>query len=577
MKISKLILLFSGFLPACMMAGLVIRYGVNVPHWDQWDTPAIQLIEFAQGNLSITSLLAQHNEGRPFFPRLFFIGLAQLGGWHVKREMFFTLALAGLVSVGLLRLSRQTLPISSTFALGLWAATNWLLFSPAQWDNWFWGFQVATLVPIACVVAGLLILNRPLHPGLKFFSCGALATLSSFSFANGLLAWLVLLPSIYAAAWGKSRQWLMPIGWIVWATLAGIAYFYNYQSPQGHPSMLETLNHPVNTVHFFLTYLGAAFGFGDRYVAAIFGLIFLGIFGFFLTYSLRKLLVDQNETVFRNSLPWLTIGSYAILSGLLTTLGRAGFGIPTALAPKYVTFSTFLPIALLHGLGLMIAVEPIRLKHSQTFKKLGLSLAGLLIIGYLLTFAYGMRGLKANYQTRIFAKACLMLINVSQEVDCVEAYNSLYPIRGIVKERSNLLQEPGLLRPPLEDTSFYNNSLQISEPSVDHGTFESFTFDDSGNFQAVGWAILPKKKAPADAVLLTYTLPTGELRLLQVVRPGILRQDIADAVGNPYRRSGWQATVLKDTIPPEAMQLNAWAFDVAQKTAYRLGQDFPLK
>jgi hypothetical protein len=75
-------------------------------------------------------------------------------------------------------------------------------------------------------------------------------------------------------------------------------------------------------------------------------------------------------------------------------------------------------------------------------------------------------------------------------------------------------------------------------------------------------------------VLLTYTLPTEERRILQVIRVGLLREDVADAVGQSYLHAGWQATVLADTIPADAVWLDAWAFDVAEKTAYSLGQNF---
>jgi hypothetical protein len=573
MKPAKLVWLFLSFLPGYILFGMILRHGVNVPHWDQWDTPAIQIIDFAKGTLSFGDLLSQHNEARPLFPRLLFIALAQLGGWHVKREMFVTLALAGLVSIGLFRLSRQTVAASTVSTLGLWAVTNWLLFSPSQWDNWFWGFQVATLVPIACILASLLILNQSWSLWGKLLSCGTLATIGSFSFANGLLAWIVLFPAIIAAAWGKPRQWWLPMGWILWAIAVGLLYFYNYESPKGLPSMVETLQHPVNVTAFFFVYLGSPFGFGDRYAAALFGGLLLCGFGIFLGYSLRQWRVHKNRGFLRQSLPWLVISSYTILSGLLTTAGRASFGLQVALAPKYITFSTFLPIALIYGLALIAPRHLPRWKNSKSLKRFGIGLAGLFLAGYLLTYAYGMRGLMANYQTRLFAKSCLMLINVTQETDCVEAHNALYPVRMYVLDRANQLNDQGILRPRLASEAIYKQ-FQVSEPAYARGMFDNFAPDDDGNFTAFGWAILPEQEKPADAVLMTYTLPTGERQILQIIRVGQLREDVADAVGQPYLHSGWQATVLVDTIPADAVWLDAWAFDVAEQKAYSLGQNF---
>jgi hypothetical protein len=295
----------------------------------------------------------------------------------------------------------------------------------------------------------------------------------------------VLLPSIGAVAWGKQRQWWLPVGWLLWAMATGGLYFYHYQSPQGHPGILETLQHPVNVIAFFLAYLGAPFGFGDRYAAALFGLILLAGFAAFLTSSLRQLLAANDELFFRQSLPWLAIGSYAILSGVLTSLGRASFGIPTALAPKYVTFSTFLPIALLYGLGLTISLKVDKLPAYRKLQKLGLALAGLFLVGYLLTFAHGMRGLMANYQTRLFAKSCLMLINVTQEKDCVEANNALYPVRIYVLERANQLNDHGLLRPRLVSEVIYDH-FQVSEPPMPMACLKSLPRMTMATLQLLG-------------------------------------------------------------------------------------------
>ncbi|MGF1569050.1 MAG: hypothetical protein ACFCVD_13440 [Nodosilinea sp.] len=559
-----------------ILTGLVAQYGVNVPHWDQWDTPALALIQMGQGTLDFGDLFAQHNESRMVFPRLLWLALASLGGWHVKREMFFTLGLAGLVSLGLWRLSRQTLPLGPKGALALWAMSNWLLFSLSQWDNWFWGLQFATVVPIACIVAGLLLLNTSQSPLVKVLGSGVLATISTFSFANGLLVWVVLLPTVAVVAWvERPRHRWLPLAWLGWMASATLIYFAGYQKPQGHPGLGEALGQPVKAVAFFLVYLGAPFGFGDRYAAAIFGLILLILFALFCTFLGHRLVVKRDVVRFRQGLPWAAIGSYAVLSALLTTAGRVGFGVDVALAPKYTTFSTVLAIALLHGLSWMIIASPRTLSLRQPLRFGALALAGMFLVGYGLTLAHGWRGLVKNYETRTYAKVCLMLINVVEVTDCVEAHNALYPLRTVVEERSNLLQAQGLLRPLLLDDDILKK-FQISQPGSAHGVLDLFAPDGQGNFTAQGWAILPEQRRPAPAVVLTYTTASGITQPLQVIKVADLRPDVAAAVGQPYGRSGWQGTVLAQALPADAITLQAWAFDVDTQTAYSLGSGHPI-
>src|ERR1700730_10878065 len=127
-------------LPFLLVAALVFRYAVNVPYWDEWEFASI-LQAYRNGTLGIGDFWAQHNEHRIFFPNLAMFGLAMLSHWDTRVLMAFSLLVAA-ASFGLLfGLLRRT--IRGLWPLALTAAlVSLVFFSPVQWENWLWGWQI---------------------------------------------------------------------------------------------------------------------------------------------------------------------------------------------------------------------------------------------------------------------------------------------------------------------------------------------------------------------------------------------------------------------------------------------------
>ena len=76
------------FVLACLPVLLVLRMQlknwINIPIWDEWDTPGTALLHLAQHKLTWADLIAQHNESRKFFPRLVYIAMNAPLGWDVR-------------------------------------------------------------------------------------------------------------------------------------------------------------------------------------------------------------------------------------------------------------------------------------------------------------------------------------------------------------------------------------------------------------------------------------------------------------------------------------------------------------
>ncbi|MFM6192415.1 MAG: hypothetical protein ACKPFB_21235, partial [Planktothrix sp.] len=90
---SAVILWLLYLIPILGVTGFIIRFGVNVPFYDQWVLPAL-FEKTATGTLAFKDLFELHNNHRILFPRLIFIGLGFISNWNIKLELLFSLGLA---------------------------------------------------------------------------------------------------------------------------------------------------------------------------------------------------------------------------------------------------------------------------------------------------------------------------------------------------------------------------------------------------------------------------------------------------------------------------------------------------
>src|SRR5438270_13475536 len=87
-SIGRLAVLLLIATPPLLIGLLILRDGVDVPFWDQWDGTAPLFEKMAAGTLGFADFFAQHNEHRILFPRLIFFGLGCLTHWNIRAELF---------------------------------------------------------------------------------------------------------------------------------------------------------------------------------------------------------------------------------------------------------------------------------------------------------------------------------------------------------------------------------------------------------------------------------------------------------------------------------------------------------
>jgi hypothetical protein len=169
---------------------------------------------------------------------------------------------------------------------------------------------------------------------------------------------------------------------------------------------------------------------------------------------------------------------------------------------------------------------------------------------------------------RLTTKALVETINFVDEPELLGRY--VHAIVPPLRERANLLDRIGFLSPGLIKS---NSIAEIVDPSQTEGfgQIQQAGKTPDQQFAMLGWAVLPMKGRPADAVLLTFDNSKGQSIIFALSEVGVPRADVAQTLGdNSYLHSGWAKAFNPDKIPHDVHSLRAWAFDAETARAYPL-------
>ena len=568
-----LVLLFVlSVIPAVWVGSSILKYGVNFPFLDDWVVAPYLYRYFNYFNIPFHDLIGQHNESRPVFPRFIFIGLASLTKWDKKCEMLVILAIACFTSFNIYRLNTLTIKGSIIKGVLILIILNILIFSPTQYENWLWGVQILVVMPMFCISTAILVSYSSIKPINKVIICICLATISTFSYANGIVAWLVILPVLACNNWcdfkGKKS---LSILWIAGFVLNAYLYFYNYHKPPQHPDILKNTN-SIDLLEYFFCFLGSPFAFTKLTTAAIVGvalvITFIGVCAYLLYFR-------KDYILWHRAIGWMSIASYTIISALVTASGRVGFGVGQSMASRYTTFSLYLPIALIPLV--VIIIEHSRqqgylLKQKQIVT--GTILVLLTILMYLHTTSASIAmQMMSNWRSdRLQGKACLMFLNVLPEEKCLK--EKVFPNIDAVKDLGSKINSIGFLNPPLLTGNKIQDMQWVIEGNTEaYGWFDALREVSKNEYVASGWAVLPDRNEPADAVVLTYEdTKKGDI-IFGISDTRIARQDVVKVfTQKEYLMSGWQKSFSASRLPKGKLKVDAWAYDTNTGKAFKLNQ-----
>jgi hypothetical protein len=392
--------------PPIALAVCVYLYGLDLPLLDQWEIVPL-FDKLRAGSLRFEDLWAQHNEHRLVVPRAIMLVLGQASGWNIRWE----LACNVLLGTGIFAVLVTFVRPRRLWAIAVLSA---MVFSLTAEENWFWGWQLQIFANVLLVAGSTALLSRSRLSVATGVSAFLLGGLSLLCFANGIV--FLLLGPVLILVMHRGARWALMM-WIVGSGLLLALYLKGYRPNAKHPAVREALSHPLQFVHYVLAWLGSPVaGFRGTTTSALAGA--LGIAGLgALVARLRR----AGESVSGLSPP-LALAAYAIGSAILVALGRSGFGVDQALAPRYRTIAGLLWIAVL----LLLA----------RVREAGWRFRGLAAALFVVVTMAGLKGASTarwNYFARRDLREMLLKGDSSRYVE-------LYPDTAIVVQRCQTLE-----------------------------------------------------------------------------------------------------------------------------------------
>jgi hypothetical protein len=303
----------------------IVRYYDPLPVSDYWrvieDLPAMEAGDWSW-------LWRQHNEHRIVFPELVFAAdeLLFSGQQVLPLITSFSCYLSTLILLGCTFWRSVNAPAQVKLCALLlggviagWPLSAFVLGTPflLQWTL----LQFAVVLGLSTVSSSGLIFP-------VYVTCGVLATFSS---ANGILLWPVLLG--VAAYRGVSRGRLIALA-LSAVTAVGV-FFIGYERPT--TGFRASLQHPASPFGFVLSYLSMPFGvLRHPGFGFVFGLLSLAVWVGCFAGSFRR----RTRSISRYEVLAFGYFSFLLLTATLTSVGRMDLGDPgfsNAKAARYLT------------------------------------------------------------------------------------------------------------------------------------------------------------------------------------------------------------------------------------------------
>jgi hypothetical protein len=491
----------------------------------------------------------------------------------VRDQMMLSVVCCWLTAAGIFILLHRSGLRPGAIAICFWLAVL-TIFTFAQFELWIFASGFPSFFPALFVVAALVVIGTDgLATVWKFILCAVLATASSFSLANGLLAWGLTFPTLLLVrAVPRWRSWLS--AWVAVCALCAVAYFWRFHKAPGMTAFAPAISW-TDYAAFILEFLGGSLAYAWKarpsFAAAIFGLAQLVIFCVAMIYSFRRI---RDRAFLAKALPWFALGAYSTGSAFLAALGRVGYGASYALASRYVTFSIYLTIAVIGLVALMVR-DNFQTGQARPSRNWSVAFCFALIAAYLIPYkvcAYNthffLRALSAKDRLAHAAVVFCQAIDTSEIIKKTTYPNDARP----VTENADALDRLKILRPPLVRTNRVDAlPHEMADGNRASGACESVALTGENLIHASGWAVLNAKGRPADSVAIAYqTGPGQEWTLCALSDSFAMRPEIVKRLRTMEQLwSGWSAT-FPQTLVPAGAKLSFWAIDADEPRLYQL-------
>lgn len=318
-----------------MYVWYIHQFGVNVPYWDEWSI--IKIVTTPLKSLvNLPLLWSQHNENRMLFPNVLFIIISNATNFNTKTEMYVS-SIFLLFSTLLVFTNFIVLNPRLQFRVWFLIPVAILMFSPVQYENALWGFQLGWYMVLFFSLLAIFLISVTNGRSVGFVMAVISGILASFSSLQGLLVWPL---GCFLLIFGiKERRRSMIWFWCAAALITVIVYFIGFKfSNTGALSLFDILDHPIRSVLYFFAALGSYVPGGTAISIAV------GVVTFTLAIMAVSMFIASKK---RAKLVYpLILILYSILFALLLVAGRSDLGIGQAMSSRYTTFTLLLPMGL---------------------------------------------------------------------------------------------------------------------------------------------------------------------------------------------------------------------------------------
>lgn len=342
--------LLAGFGAGVASAYIVISTYSPLPHWDEW--ALFDHLATGRG-WSWAWLWAQHNEHRILVPKIFFL----LDVQFFRGTQAFLLA-----SIFLVQLLQAGLLSYSLWVLGGMRGSAWrtgtgliayCILCPTQQENLIWGFQLQFVVPAAMATLAILSLlllyrtaveQKPAGSSLLLLISIAAATAATWSLANGMLLWPLLLLTALFLRMSRST-WLVLA--LFGATNIGLYLFHHHQpSPQSR--VAPSLHAMGDLLQYVAVYFGSTWvRHSSGWIAVV-----AGAAGICISLFIVARVVLQRGTKSPLMVQLSALILLCLATAAITASGRSHLGLEQATASRYQTFALLFWCSL--GLALLL-------------------------------------------------------------------------------------------------------------------------------------------------------------------------------------------------------------------------------
>ncbi|MBI9084522.1 MAG: hypothetical protein JEZ11_13055 [Desulfobacterales bacterium] len=499
--------------------------------------------------------------------------MAQWTDWNQKAEMLCSWALVTATAGLIWKLQSRRKPYNTLRSTCQFLLVNLILFSPVGRQNWLWGIQLIVFVPLACLCFNLVVLDSHHRVWTKLLLICLSSTVSTFSYANGMLVWGITAPAyLWHNRPALEKQPFRAIFLLMFMTFNVWLYFHDYVKPPYHPSFSAALFHPLEALQYFFAFTGLLFSAGLKSSAILTGVV---IFSLWVMVGVMVAADRRNRSIIKTALPWLAIGILGLSSAVITTLGRVGFGVNQALSSRYAAFGAPVFIGLIYLVPIML--ERLHQYSPSTDNRPWLNrILSVMFIMFILVHISSARsflpGFRQNWQDRLKSKALITFSGVFPNID---AFRYVYP--HPINSRAKELDAIGYWHPKMAVSRDITPWAAPGGPYPERGALLVAQPVNARQILCIGWTRLQQGPRAADTVLLTYRLkgmpaeeivavvehadlpPAAILPPMAILPPSFLPV--------PYTEMrGFRALIL----PMNGAELRAWAFDAITGKAYLL-------